>query len=259
VGFNYLDLFSGIGGFSLAARWAGLDIANHYHSDISEFGNKVYRRHFPGAISLGDIRGIDGRQLKKDSKEPWIICGGFPCQDISTAGSQRGITGSRSGLWWEMHRIIDELRPEAVLIENVSALRNKGLERVLFSLASIGFDAEWETVSAAEAGAPHLRKRVWIAAYPHSGMLAKSGAHKATQSDSDMGDYIQFDSADDGKEIWTDWQTITSTGLLHGVAGLVRVDDGLPAWVDRIAGCGNAIVPQVATPILSRMKSLLMN
>jgi DNA (cytosine-5)-methyltransferase 1 len=155
---NHLDLFSGIGGFALATQLAGLPIVNRYYSDIEEYANRVYQKNFPAAIGLGDITKIDGKKLReKHGQEPWLITGGFPCQDISTAGAMRGLNSDRSGLWFHYWRLIDELRPQAAVIENVSALCSNGLDRVLISLADIGYDAEWSTISAAEVGAPHLR------------------------------------------------------------------------------------------------------
>jgi DNA (cytosine-5)-methyltransferase 1 len=96
-----------------------------------------------------------------------VIAGGFPCQDISNAGKRVGIGGERSGLWSEFSRIIGELRPHFVLVENVAALLVRGIDTVLGDLAAIGYDAEWQIISAADMGAPHLRRRIWIVAYPH--------------------------------------------------------------------------------------------
>ena len=162
---NFLDLFSGIGGFRLGAKWAGLEFKNEFHSDIEEFPNKVYAKHFPNSIQLGDIRNINGHGLKKEYGSDWITTGGFPCQDISIAGKGAGLSGSRSGLWFEMQRIISELQPRYAIMENVPALTFRGLDRVLGSLADIGYDAEWTVISARDIGASHLRKRIWIVAY----------------------------------------------------------------------------------------------
>jgi DNA (cytosine-5)-methyltransferase 1 len=95
-----------------------------------------------------------------------VVTGGFPCQDISNAGKRAGITGARSGLWREMARCIRVVRPDIVLVENVAALLGRGISTVLGDLAEIGYDAKWNCVSAADAGAPHLRERIWIMAYP---------------------------------------------------------------------------------------------
>ena len=98
-----------------------------------------------------------------------VISGGFPCQDISAAGKGAGITGSRSGLWKEFARIIGEVRPRYVFVENSPILTSRGLDVVLGDLATLGFDAEWGVLSAADVGAPHRRERVWIVANADKG------------------------------------------------------------------------------------------
>lgn len=108
-----------------------------------------------------DVRDFDGTAWR-DRVD--IIAGGFPCQDLSCAGKGAGIDGARSGLWWEMLRVIREARPRFVFLENVPAITGRGLDRVLGSLADLGFDAEWCVLSAADVGAPHLRKRWWCLA-----------------------------------------------------------------------------------------------
>ena len=163
---NYIDLFSGIGGFALGAYWAGMRFEKHYFSEVDEYAEKDYRRRFPDAVPLGDITGIKTEQLITDAASSrlerqesarkcrgeqglssecsrWIITGGFPCQDISVAGKGEGIRGSRSGLWFEYWRIIRDLRPRFAIMENVGAITFRGLADVVGSLAEIGYDAEW--------------------------------------------------------------------------------------------------------------------
>lgn len=161
---NHLDLFSGIGGFALGM----LPVDRRFYSEIDEYACKVYQKRFPDAVALGDIRNIDGERLKREYSGQWIITGGFPCQDISVAGKGEGLSGDRSGLWFEMHRLIREIRPRIMAAENVSALTVRGLDTVLGSLAEIGYDAEWACIRASDVGAPHRRERIWIVAYPHS-------------------------------------------------------------------------------------------
>jgi len=184
---NFLDLFSGIGGFRLGAEMAGLEFKNEFHSDIEEFPNKVYSKHFPNSIQLGDIRNINGHGLKKEYGSDWIITGGFPCQDISIAGKGAGLSGSRSGLWFEMQRIIGELRPRYAIMENVPALTFRGLDRVLGSLADIGYDAEWTVISARDIGASHLRKRIWIIAYPSQQQSSMCDSESSEQGQIKLG------------------------------------------------------------------------
>jgi DNA (cytosine-5)-methyltransferase 1 len=161
---NYIDLFHGIGGFALGAYWAGMKFENHFCSDIEPYCQKLYKLRFPDSIQLGDITKIDTEELKKYGTD-WIITGGFPCQDISIAGKGAGITGARSGLWFEYWRLIRDLRPHFAVMENVGELIRRGLREVLGSLAEIGYDAEWQDIRAGDMGAIHEREREWIVAY----------------------------------------------------------------------------------------------
>lgn len=169
--FRLLDLFSGIGGFSL-----GLERSGFFETvalcEIEEYPRRVLAKHWPKVPIYGDIRELDRDRLVRDGiadKDGRIdaICGGFPCQDISFAGKGAGIRGERSGLWTEYARLIGELRPRYVIVENVAALLGRGMGVVLGDLSALGYDAEWRIISAADVGAPHLRERVWIVAYCH--------------------------------------------------------------------------------------------
>ena len=158
-----LDLFTGIGGFSLAASWVWgneLDLAGFCEQDA--YCGKVLKKNFPDVPIYPDIKELRGEWFQDID----LITGGFPCQDISVAGKGAGIDGDRSGLWSELCRIISEVRPRYALIENVPMLIHRGLERVLFDLAEIGYDAEWQIIGADDVGARHKRKRIWIVAYP---------------------------------------------------------------------------------------------
>lgn len=164
-----LDLFSGIGGFSLGLHRATYPDGTPGFETIAfceqaDYPVAVLRKHWPDVPvhrDVRDLRGDDPGLGRVDA-----ICGGFPCQDISVAGRGAGLTGERSGLWFEYLRIIEEAAPRWVLIENVPALRTRGLDVVLGGLAAIGYDAEWHCIPAAALGAPHRRDRVWIVAYP---------------------------------------------------------------------------------------------
>jgi DNA (cytosine-5)-methyltransferase 1 len=140
------SLFAGIGGFDLAARWMGWETA--WYSEIDPYCCAVMAKHFPDALSLGDITKVDWSTVER----PDLLCGGFPCQDISNAGKRAGIDGERSGLWSEFARAIRELRPRYVVVENVAALLGRGMGRVLGDLAALGYDAEWTVLSAADVG-----------------------------------------------------------------------------------------------------------
>jgi DNA (cytosine-5)-methyltransferase 1 len=179
----YLDLFSGIGGFALGAYWAGIKFDDHYFSEVDNYAIAIYQKRFPEAIPLGDIRKIDGSKLPKGR---WVISGGFPCQDISIAGKGAGLDGNRSGLWYEYQRLISEIRPEFAIMENVGAITFRGLDRVLGSLAEIGYDAEWQDIRASDLGAPHRRERIWILSYPEgygfNGRYALQGNYKKSKN-----------------------------------------------------------------------------
>ncbi len=281
---NYLDLFSGIGGFPVGAHRAGMKFENHYFSEVDPWAVDLYQKRFPDAIPLGDIRGIDGKiladakrfrgdrsrgadfrqgQFRDDesgvsSKDGWILTGGFPCQDISFAGAGAGLAGKRSGLWYEFHRIIGELRPRYVIVENVAALFTRGIDRVLGSLAEIGYDAEWETIRASDMGAPHKRERVWIVAYPNEqhddygryGTSEVCGERYATAELSRGEDVANTDSqqAQRVTESWGEcdhWSTEPDVG---------RLAHGVPHRVDRLRGLGNTIVPQIAELIFRQIR-----
>lgn len=152
------SLFSGIGGLDLGVEAAtgGRVI---WHAESSQFCRDILARHWPDARSYYDVRKVDEK-----AERPTIICGGFPCQDISGAGKQRGIDGPQSGLWREFARVLRALRPPIVVVENVSALARRGLDRVLGDLAQCGYDAEWSCLRASDIGAPHLRRRLFLVA-----------------------------------------------------------------------------------------------
>ncbi|MDY6960326.1 MAG: DNA cytosine methyltransferase [Pseudomonadota bacterium] len=169
-----LDLFSGIGGFSLGLERAGMRTVAF--CEIEPFARRVLRKHWPEVPIYEDVRQLTADALRRDGIGVDLICGGFPCQDISFAGKGAGLAGERSGLWSEFARLIGELRPEFVIVENVAALLGRGLDRVLGDLATLGFDAEWHCIPAAAVGAPHRRDRVWIIAYPRGEQHEAGGA-----------------------------------------------------------------------------------
>ena len=174
-----LDLFSGIGGFSLGLERTG-GFSTVAFCEIEPFPRRVLAKHWPEVPCYDDVRTLTAERLRADGICVDVICGGFPCQDISVAGAGAGITdGTRSGLWSEIARLVGELRPDFVLVENSSALLGRGLGRVLGDLAALGYDAEWHCIPASALGAPHQRDRVWIVAYPND---TKRGAqHSARQ------------------------------------------------------------------------------
>jgi DNA (cytosine-5)-methyltransferase 1 len=156
---NVLDLFSGIGGFSLGLERAGMRTVGF--CEIESWCRAVLAKHWPGVPCDCDITTREFIEGEAD-----VVCGGFPCQDISLAGEGAGLAGSRSGLWRELLRAIRVVRPRFAIVENVAALLARGMGRVLGDLAEIGGDAEWHCIPARAIGAPHLRDRLWIIANP---------------------------------------------------------------------------------------------
>lgn len=153
------SLFSGIGGLELGLERAGLGRVA-WQCEIDPFCRRVLARHWPEATRVEDVRTVSRATVPSVD----VICGGFPCQDVSLAGKRAGLDGARSGLWVEYRRIIEEIEPSIVVIENVLGLRTSGLSRVLADIADLGFDAEWSDLAAADVGAPHRRRRLFIVA-----------------------------------------------------------------------------------------------
>ncbi len=182
-----LDLFSGIGGFALAAKWVWedeLDIVGF--CEIDKYAQKVLKKNFPGVPIYEDITKLNGKSFKNID----LLTGGFPCQDISIAGKGAGLEeGKRSSLWFEMHRIIREVRPRYALIENVPMLTIRGGTRVIADLAEIGYDAEWQIVGADDVGAWHRRKRIWIVAYLPDTARKTDGQHPRNMGQPDAETY----------------------------------------------------------------------
>ncbi len=224
-----LDLFSGIGGFSLGLERAGMQTVAF--CEIDPFCWRVLAKHWPEVPCYDDVRTLTADRLETDRITVDVICGGFPCQDISLAGIGAGINGERSGLWREYARLIGELRPRYVVVENVAALLIRGLDRVLGDLAALGYDAEWHCIPAAAVGAPHRRDRVWIIAHSDTGYGRADNALFAGRHPFGIGDH-SFS--------WSEtWQARLQT--------ISRMDDGLSDRLD--APCsrslGNAVVPQI--------------
>jgi DNA (cytosine-5)-methyltransferase 1 len=226
-----LDLFSGIGGFSLGLERTG-GFETVAFCEVDKKCQRVLKKHWANVPIFDDVKTLKGDDLETID----VICGGFPCQDISLAGKGAGLAGERSGLWFEFHRLIKEIKPRWVIAENVAALRSRGLDQVLWSLSEIGYDAEWHCIPAAAVGAPHQRDRIWIVAYPKQqrsqGWLHR-WAHEERQGE--LG-YLGRCSTMDGQPIENQWSTEPNVG---------RVANGVSGRVDRLKQLGNAVVPQI--------------
>jgi DNA (cytosine-5)-methyltransferase 1 len=154
------SLFSGIGGLELGFEMTG-EFETVFQVEIDPWARRVLSKHWPQVARYEDVRSV-GRHNLPDVD---VLVGGFPCQDLSLAGRGAGLAGERSGLWWEFHRLIGELRPRIAVLENVPGLLVRGMDDVLGGLAALGYDASWQVVSAASQGAPHIRDRVFIVAH----------------------------------------------------------------------------------------------
>ena len=258
------SLFAGIGGFDLGFERAGM--VCKWQVEINDYANKVLAKHWPAVHRERDIRECGKHNLEKVD----VICGGFPCQDISYAGLGAGLDGERSGLFFEAIRLVCELGPRVVVLENVAALLTRGLDRVLGTLAEIGFDAEWHCIPAAAVGAPHIRDRVFVLAYSASDRNSKR-KERARRAGTDKQSAFWMDS---------DTNCLRSQGIGSSRLEVVearheerkpegdsngsgqpwaiepnvgRVAHGVPARVDRLRGLGNAVVPQVAEWIGKRI------
>ena len=228
-----LDLFSGIGGFSLGLERTG-GFETVAFCEIDPFCRRVLAKHWPNVRQFEDVTKLKGEDVGPVD----VICGGFPCQDISLAGKGAGLAGERSGLWREYARLIGELGPSLVLVENVTALLDRGLGDVLSDLAALRYDAEWHCIPASAAGAPHIRDRVWILAYAgrnrQQGVGAAGPCERSRQSIFTGREIARAFNAGRGHRGW--WNNEPDVG---------RVAHGVPDRAHRLKALGNAVVPQI--------------
>jgi DNA (cytosine-5)-methyltransferase 1 len=230
-----LDLFSGIGGFSLGLQRTG-GFETVAFCEIEDFPRRVLAKHWPEVPCYDDVRTLTAAKLAADGIAGIdVITAGFPCQGISIAGKGAGLSDERSGLWWETANIICELAPRFAILENSPELLGRGLGDVLGALAEIGYDAEWHCIPAGNLGAPHERDRIWIIAYPNSQRRGQYyGPAIAIPS------LIARHSNGFG---YHGWQTPREQILEE----ICRVDDGLRCRLDKLGfqHLGNAVVPQI--------------
>lgn len=212
---SFGSLFSGIGGLDLGLERAGMKCA--WQVEIDSYCQRVLSKHWPDVPKFDDVRTFTPTAVD-------VVAGGFPCQDVSVAGLKVGIDGPRSGLWRELHRIISEVRPRFAIVENTAGLLVRGLDRVLGDLAGIGYDAEWGVLSSCRFGAPHMRQRVFIVAYPAS---QRQGQLRRLE--------CQGKSEATWRVRWSEDQS-----------GIQRELDGVPYRLERCKGIGNAVDPRVA-------------
>ena len=229
-----LDLFAGIGGFSLGLERTG-GFETVAFCEIESYPQKVLAKHWPGVPIYDDVRELTAERLVADGIGVDVITGGFPCQDISVSGNQAGIgEGTRSGLWSECARLLGELRPRYAIFENVTALlsgdNGRWFEQVLWDISQVGYDAEWHCIPASSVGAPHNRDRVWILAYPKCLRFNQRISRITSPKNSAWSKYrLELDRR---------------TRLLP-TPSICRVANGVPARSHRLKCLGNAVVPQI--------------
>lgn len=237
--FRLLDLFSGIGGFSL-----GLERSEAFKTvafcEIEPFCRRVLAKHWPQVPQYDDIRTLTAERLAADGIGVDAICGGFPCTNISHVagswGEVTGLDGEQSGLWWELFRLVRELRPKILLLENVPNLLGNGMAEVVGALSSIGYDCEWQCLSARILGAPHIRNRVWIVSYPGSQRRQTGIFELLHVGETEITAPISWDVAGTTLLGWGPW------ARQPPVPG---VDERLPNRLDEIRSFGNCVLPQI--------------
>lgn len=264
------ELFAGIGGIGLGLEMTG-GFEVKWQVERDKYALQVLEKHWPEVVKHNDVV-----TFPPDDSDSWkvdLICGGFPCQDISNAGKRQGLDGERSGLFYEVVRIAQRLRPKYLLLENVSALLVRGFGDVLRELATLGYDAEWHCIPAAAVGAPHRRDRVFIVAYCDSHDRWNGGSSESSQRNTRLelggSSERQFeqktntnvaDSHGVGRERFTEKPVSRFQGLSGKLTrsrenlrkfwavepDVGRVADGVPRRLDRLKCLGNAVVPQVA-------------
>ena len=276
---TYGSLFAGIGGFDLGLERAGMTC--QWQVEIDPYARRVLEKHWPNVRRWDDVRTWP-HAARLDDRYKFsvdVICGGFPCQDISNAGKRVGICGDRSGLWGEFARIIRDLRPKYVIVENVPALLVRGMDRVLGDFSALRYNAEWVTFPASSFGAKHLRIRTWIVAYPHclrklqpersftdvrrrigdGGEEASDATSVAERKPANKAhaESTRRESRDESGGIskYSPYPYIfeaNRVAIARRQCGnwlpepsVGRVADGVPARMDRLRCLGNAVVPQV--------------
>jgi len=242
---NELALFAGAGGGILGGHllgWRTVCAVEWEPYPASVLAARQNDGLLPAFPIWDDVRTFDGK--------PWrgvvdVVSGGFPCQDISVGGKGAGLQGARSGLWKEMARIIFEVQPQYVLVENSPMLVSRGLATVLADLAGMGFDARWGIVGADDVGAPHERKRMWIVGFnAHKGNAGGNEFNAGQGADFAFGQAAQIEQERNGWE-----HELGAVDVAQGFdsyAGALRVLHGMADRGDRLAALGNGQVPRVA-------------
>jgi len=231
-----LDLFRGCGGISLALQEWVRPIA---YCEIDRYAQGVLLSRMgsgdlPTAPIWDDVKTLDGERFKGKID---IIYGGFPCQDISVAGNGKGLGGERSGLFFEVCRLVKEIAPSFIFLENVPAIRTRGLREVVISLTNMGYDCRWTCISAKEIGAPHIRKRWFLLAHSKCESLREQSGGRSWKGWTSSAEPMVFNQ----------WETKPNMG---------RMVDGCTFRVDRIKTLGNGVVPAQVKEAFERLIGL---
>lgn len=240
------SLFSGIGGIDLGLQMTG-GFETRWMCEIDPWCRRVLAKHWPDVPCYEDVTTLDFETVEHVD----VICGGFPCQDISNAGQRAGLSGERSGLWREMLRAVRVVRPRFLLVENVAAITNRGMATLHGELAALGYDVESDCIPAAAVGAPHIRDRAFVLAYPSDDWTGR----RKQQSQGGEGTAQVANANERGRDGWSGafgacwWTQPTDCGWWIVEPALDRVATGIPRRVDRLRGLGNAVVPQVVEHI----------
>jgi len=226
---THLDLFSGIGGFALAAQWNGIRTVGFCERE--PYCKQLLSERWPGVPICGDICQLDGRLYRG----VWLLTGGFPCQPFSFAGKRLGAEDDRA-IWPEMLRVINQARPTWVLGENVPGIINVELDRVLSDLERIGYPSRTFVVPACAVDAHHRRDRVWIVAHTSGSGLQERNLATITSGEGHAA-----------------WRNAEGRAVWEPEPAMGRVAHGIPHRAHRLRGLGNAIVPQVAAEFIRFM------
>lgn len=242
---NGLDLFSGIGGLSVALRPWVKPVAycekDRYAQSV--LLSRMRSKELDMAPIWDDITTLTASELLSCDID--IIYGGFPCQDISVAGTGKGLDSERSGLYFEIYRLAKETKPKFIFLENVPAIRTRGLDKVVNSLTDLGYDCRWTVVSAAEVGAVHIRKRWFLLAYANSKRLREEQRQKL-EGPREVERPLVIDGKSSPRESSTPFPGEVKSAM-------VRAGDGIPFIVDRNRALGNAVVPRQAREAFMRL------
>lgn len=264
------SLFAGIGGFDLGFARAGM--LCKWQVEIDNYANAILSQHWPAVPRFRDVRAFpprpDSPWLGADWRQRFevdVVCGGFPCQDISYAGPGAGLEGVRSGLFFEVIRIVRQLNLRIIVLENVSALLTRGLDRVLGTLAEVGYDAEWHCIPASSIGANHRRDRIFILAYSNNSRLQRMRFDGENKRREDSDRHIRPSGVvlRDISRHRKHWNVEPAVGeLVNGVSGgLVqftgRTGRAIPRRIEKLKALGNAVVPQVAEVVAGRILEML--